>query len=376
MMKGHMIAMKKLMAVVITTMIIALVAIPFPAAGQEPVVEGLLFFSETCPHCQAIITEFLPRMQDKYGQRISIEMVSISDPVAYTVMVELDNLYGVAEDQRGVPELFIGHAVMIGRYSIEENFETVVDEYLAKGGLNMPSFAELRAKIAAALTAAPTTQATAVPTASTTEAAQVVTPSPAIATSTPRPIYSAYFFTVGCQECERAQYDLRFLQQKYPQLQIANYSAADEAVLLEWLGKRYGIPEEQRLTSPAFFIGQDYLLGSNVTLSSLEALVQKYAATGAEKTWEGWETEKAQAEQEMVARYRSFGLFTIVAAGLIDGVNPCAFATLLFLISFLAITGRDRRQIIAVGAAFTIGVFGTYMLLGFGLYQVVSLFTR
>jgi cytochrome c biogenesis protein CcdA len=208
-------------------------------------------------------------------------------------------------------------------------------------------------------------------TVAATSAATAVAPTPE-----PKPIYAAYFYKEGCQECERAQYDLRLMQQRYPQLQVASYSATSEALMLEWLGERYGVPEKQRLTSPAFFLGQNYLLGRDVNLSHMEALVQQYAATGAGKTWEGWEAEKAQAEGVMLARYRSFGLLTVAAAGLVDGVNPCAFATLLFLISFLAVTGRAKRQILATGIAFTAGVFGTYMLLGLGLYRMVSLLTR
>jgi hypothetical protein len=37
----------------------------------------------------------------------------------------------------------------------------------------------------------------------------------------------------------------------------------------------------------------------------------------------------------MVDRFKSLGLLTIVSPGLIDGINPCAFATLIFFISYL-----------------------------------------
>ena len=349
--------MRKPLLVFAMAAVVLLGAMPLRAAGQAQVVEGLLFYSETCPHCRAVIDEFLPKMQEKYGDRVSIELVSVQDPLAYAILLELDGLYGVPEDQRGgVPELFIGSSVMIGRYSIEDSFEKVVDEYLAKGGANMPSFAEMREKaLAAQSTAQAPTQA---------------------ASQESRAVVAAYFYKEGCQECERAQYDLRLLQERYPQFVLESYAAAEQAPMLEWLGERYGVPEAKRLASPAFFVGQDYLLGADVNLARMEALLQKYSASGSASSWQGWKAQESAAEGELIARYRSFGFFTLVAAGLIDGVNPCAFATLLFLVSYLAVTGQGRRQVLLAGGAFTFGVFITYMALGFGLYQLVSVLTR
>jgi len=45
--------------------------------------------------------------------------------------------------------------------------------------------------------------------------------------------------------------------------------------------------------------------------------------------------EVKEAEESMVDRFKSLGLLTIVSPGLIDGINPCAFATLIFFISYL-----------------------------------------
>jgi len=326
--------------------------VPSRGHADVPVVDILLFYSESCPHCHAVITEFLPGMREKYGDRIQIEMISIDNAVAYQVFTYLDDQYGIPPEKRGVPEMFIGKVVMIGRYQIEENFEQVVDQYLAGGGADTPSFEELRQKVLAAYQTPAATQAPA--------AASV------------KPVHMAYFHEPGCRECDRAEYDLRLVAEKYPNVDIEYYSSVDDAPLAEWLGERYGVPEAQRLAGPALFVGEDYLFGSEVTLARIEELVQLYSGTGAPRVWENWEQEKEAVEERVVARYRSFGLLTVAAAGLIDGINPCAFATLVFLVSYLAITGRGRRQIMLAGVSFTLGVFATYLVLGLGLYRLVA----
>lgn len=63
----------------------------------------------------------------------------------------------------------------------------------------------------------------------------------------------------------------------------------------------------------------------------------------------------------------------MVSAGLLDGINPCAFATLIFFISYLTFFIRKNREILTVGTAFVVAVFITYLLVGFGLLRVIQL---
>jgi len=58
-------------------------------------------------------------------------------------------------------------------------------------------------------------------------------------------------------------------------------------------------------------------------------------------------------------------------AGLADGVNPCAFSTLLFLISMLSIAGRSRRDIAFIGLVYISTVFASYFAIGVGLLSSV-----
>lgn len=65
----------------------------------------------------------------------------------------------------------------------------------------------------------------------------------------------------------------------------------------------------------------------------------------------------------------------VALSGLLDGVNPCAFTTLVFLCSFLAFAGHGRREVALIGGLFTLGTFTTYLLLSLGLFQALLTMT-
>ena len=71
-------------------------------------------------------------------------------------------------------------------------------------------------------------------------------------------------------------------------------------------------------------------------------------------------------------RFLSFGLFTVLGAGLIDGINPCAFTVLIFFISFLNFIGYRKRELLILGSVFILSVFLTYILIGFGLFKALQ----
>ena len=61
----------------------------------------------------------------------------------------------------------------------------------------------------------------------------------------------------------------------------------------------------------------------------------------------------------------------IIASGLIDGINPCAFAVLIFLAATLMMVG-SRKKMIMTGTAYIVAVYVTYFIAGFGLLSIVQ----
>lgn len=71
-------------------------------------------------------------------------------------------------------------------------------------------------------------------------------------------------------------------------------------------------------------------------------------------------------------------LALIVVSGLLDGINPCAFAVLLFFIAFLFITSRTsleqtKRRLLLVGSIYITGVYLAYLMIGLGIMRIITI---
>ena len=332
------------------------------AAG--PVVRLLFFYSEDCDHCQVVIDEVLPPLQEKYGAQLEMQFIEISDPDNYEWLLNMEAAYQIPPDKVGIPEVFVGDTVLIGEDEIRAQLDKTIASYLAAGGVDYP----------------PRSGATPAP------------PDDALL------IHLAYFYQTGCRECDRAELDLGYIQERYT-LAVAEFDVREHSALSEWLGEQAGVPEDKRLTAPAVFVGNDAvssndvtavsshdvtavsshdvtaLIGEEINARSLEALVEKYTATGAPPIWDDFDPAAVgQSSGYIIERFKSLGVFTVAFAGLIDGLNPCAFATLIFFVSYLTISGRKGKEVLAVGAAFTAGVFLAYLAVGLGFHHVLGLF--
>jgi cytochrome c biogenesis protein CcdA len=71
---------------------------------------------------------------------------------------------------------------------------------------------------------------------------------------------------------------------------------------------------------------------------------------------------------DLGAYFKTFAPLTIVGAGLADGINPCAFTVIVFFVSFLALQGYRKRELVFIGSSFVFAVFLTYLFLGLGLF--------
>lgn len=80
----------------------------------------------------------------------------------------------------------------------------------------------------------------------------------------------------------------------------------------------------------------------------------------------------ATSSAAVLERFGRFKPGAIALAGLVDGINPCAFTTLVFFISLLTALGKGRREILVVGICFAAAVFLTYLVLGFGALKAVK----
>ena len=327
------------------------------------IVRMVLFTAEDCAHCHVVIDEVLTPLQDEYGDQLQIKVVEISDPANYEMLLRTEEMFGVPPEERGLPTLVVDGQVLIGEEAIRGQLPCLLDTCLGAGGTSWPDIPGLDGIAIEG--------GGGLGLGVDLEALEPCGPEEAVACEGPAPIWAAYFYEVGCRECTRAEYDIHYVQSKYPQLVVEEYNAQEDAALAEWLGARLGVSEQQHLVTPALFVGQDYLIGADITPEAVLALAEKYAPTGVERVWADFSPE--EAERSIIERFESFGVLTVVLAGLVDGLNPCAFATLVFFVSYLALSGRRGREVLVVGGTFTLGVFVAYLAVGLGFYKVLDL---
>jgi cytochrome c biogenesis protein CcdA len=83
--------------------------------------------------------------------------------------------------------------------------------------------------------------------------------------------------------------------------------------------------------------------------------------------------EQGLLSLDVTGRLPDLSGLAVFLAGLLDGINPCAFTTLIFLISYLRLLGKKGRDILKIGGSFTLAVFVTYFLVGLGAFQFIRM---
>jgi cytochrome c biogenesis protein CcdA/thiol-disulfide isomerase/thioredoxin len=333
-------------------------------AQEAPVVCIVFFYRDDCPHCMAVVEEMLKPLQAEYGDRLEIKMVQYHDPeqpgevdpAKYEMFIRAEEMFGVSAEQRGIPTLIVGGKVLIGEDEIREQLRCVLDSCLAGAGTSWPGIPGLE-KIPVGIGNG--VDSSFVPGVGDAGVCDVDESACAVG---PSEVWLVYFYQAGCDECDRAWSDIQYVKTRYPQLIVEKFDVFERQDLAQCLAERAGKHMEIGVPAPAVFIGKDALVGpAEITPQTLEIVVQKYAAEGTGRFWEGCEKNVDLPD-----------ILAVIFGGLVDGLNPCAFATLIFFVSYLTVTERRGRQILAVGAAFTLGVFLTYLAIGVGLYEVVK----
>lgn len=335
-----------------------------PARAEGPVIHILYFYSVDCSHCQAVEKDVLKPLEEKYGGRLDVRYLEIGNPTYYELLVRTEEYFRVALERRGLPTIVVDDRILIGEDEIRQQLPCLVEKCLTESGAEFPPIPGLETALngAIALSSGPGTGVE-------PGGIGVCTPEEAAACKTQAPVWAAYFYQVGCQECSRAEADIRYIRSRYPQLMVEEFNIYEQAALAQWLAERVGRTD---LHPPALFIGDDALVGEGkITPQNLQALIEKYAASGAPKIWEDFNPETGLAG--LVERFGALGPLTVGLSGLVDGLNPCAFATLIFFIAYLAAGGYRGRDVLVMGGAFTGGVFLTYLAVGLGLYKVLEL---
>ena len=246
-----------------------------------------------------------------------------------------------------------------GEQQTREKFVELIEAGLAGDGIKLPEIPGVDPTSLVISQAQPTP-----------DAGLVCSPEDPTACEVSAPIYAAYFYQTGCKECARAETDLAYLNSKYPQLIIEEFNIYDEAAMAEWMAERVGV--EKNFNTPALFIGDHaWIDESEFTPAAIEPVLEELRATGSPDFWTDYNPNEGNTA--LISRFEQMGWLAVVLAGLVDGLNPCAFATIIFFVSYLSLSGKKGKEILITGASFSIGVFIAYLLVGLGFYKVLDL---
>ena len=163
-----------------------------PTQAQGAVVRAVLFYSPSCGHCHKVITEDLPPLFEKYGERLQIIGVDTAQPNGQALYQAAIQRFKIPPEQQGVPMLIVGDMVLVGSLDIPEQFPGLIERHLAQGGVDWPGIPGLAEALAAAqptpteTSARPTITATLAPPGSSATPAPATAPA-AMATPAPTP---------------------------------------------------------------------------------------------------------------------------------------------------------------------------------------------
>ncbi|MFH0739456.1 MAG: DUF1573 domain-containing protein [Candidatus Omnitrophota bacterium] len=171
------------------------------------------------------------------------------------------------------------------------------------------------------------------------------------------------FYSTTCHKCLRINQDLMpQIEKKFKEsveIEYRDIAEIKNYKLLLGLEAKYGVKIENTL--PVFYMEGRFLNGELQLYNRLEWFIN-----------EALKNPLLAKEElpgiDLVSRFNDFKPFAVVGAGLIDGINPCAFTVIVFFISFLALQRYRKREIALVGLAFIFSVFLTYILIGLGLF--------
>jgi cytochrome c biogenesis protein CcdA/thioredoxin-related protein len=312
-----------------------------PPPTKNQAIRILVFYDENCNNCETLKNDLIPMLERKYGIPIEAKYIEVNDLKTYNALLSLEKRYN--DTANDFPVIFVGKYILGGPKEIEQNFESAVKDYVYLGGCDIPQF-ELETQ--------PTIESKG-------------------------KIYIAFFDKHGCKHCDRTNHILKNLQRRCPNLEVKSFYSINkqDAKLQEAICIYADIPKDKRLIAPTVMIEKDYLIKNDITDDSIEKLVAKYLRNGSRCVWEDAKDMELNAEKGIIQRFRSIGIFAVIGAGLIDGINPCAFATIILLLSNLALVGRKKRELLYTGAAFTGAVFITYLSLGLGAFQFIYSFS-
>ncbi len=169
------------------------------------------------------------------------------------------------------------------------------------------------------------------------------------------------FHSPSCHKCIEAKNEvIPFIENEFRgriEIEYRDIADMENYKLLLSLKEKY--KSDIAISLPVFYLKGNFFSGDSRDRNGLKSFI-----LGA---LDRQESGRDLKEVNLLSRFKAFSPFVIIGAGLIDGINPCAFTVIVFFISFLALQGYKKMELSVIGLTFIFSVFLTYLLLGLGV---------
>jgi len=176
-----------------------------------------------------------------------------------------------------------------------------------------------------------------------------------------------YFYGDGCVHCENIRPYMADLVSRHPRLRIQYLETYHNATNRKLFAEITAALAIKNAGVPTLIIGNSALIGEIQIRDSAEPRIVELEQAGVPVSPASTQT----GNENCPATAGDLTLPLVISCALIDSVNPCAFAVLIFLLLSI-ITLETRRRVLLVGGAYITAVFIFYLLSGIGLFALIQ----
>jgi len=285
-------------------------------AEREIVID--LFSSPSCGFCKVVNDEVIPEIYSDYPGLVKVVKFDTSESGKYKFMLKMEKYYNI--DKSGVPKIFIGDKAFVGKFAIENELHKTIQDNLEKERPIFPDPKQL--------------------------------------------LELEYFYSSSNTKRNKDALDIYenfipSIEKRYKgKVHFKKYNVIEKNNFNYILSKTKEIKGKQNFYTPTIIFGNKIVQTSEKIYKDLDFLIQDRLVSGI----------LGDKEDVLLSNIEKLSLPAIISAGLLDGINPCAFTVIIFFISFLTMAGYKKREMAYVGAAFICSVFIAYLLIGIGLF--------
>ncbi|MGQ9479495.1 MAG: cytochrome c biogenesis CcdA family protein [Thermoproteota archaeon] len=201
--------------------------------------------------------------------------------------------------------------------------------------------------------------------------------SSAILYASPNEITVYYFVVEGCTHCDSVENYIDGIRPKYPEVVFKRFDLFENGTNIDILisiMKSFGLGETFP-NLPVLFVGETYLVGENNITASLEAILLQYATGALEYNDKAGEVIRNIANNVTELDNILPRIISVITMAFVDSLNPCAFATIILLITYSLSIGSSNKMLMICGS-FILGVLASYLIIGITLLQVLGFFAE